>query len=68
MKNKTNLSLTKIALALHLLLTPFILGGIAYAVINSNFEGLIHMKLGKDGGEIRIERPTAERKKVWGNK
>jgi len=58
MKNKINLSLTKIAIALHLLLTPFILGGIAYEVIHSNFEGLIHMKLDKDGGEILIERPS----------
>lgn len=57
MKNKTNFSLTQIAIALQFLLTPFILGGIAYEVINSNFEGLIHMKLDRNGGEILIERP-----------
>ncbi|NET62846.1 MAG: hypothetical protein F6K47_44190 [Symploca sp. SIO2E6] len=57
MKNQTNFSLLRMAIALHLLLTPVILGAIAYEVINSNFEGLVHLKLNRDGGEILIERP-----------
>ncbi|NES21461.1 MAG: hypothetical protein F6K41_21660 [Symploca sp. SIO3E6] len=58
MKNQTDFNLTKIAIALHFLLTPLILGAIAYEVINSNFEGLIQMKLNQDGGEILIDSPT----------
>jgi len=61
MKNQTNLNITKIAIALHFLLTSIMLGAIAYEVINSNFVGLIYMKLNQEGGEILIERPKIDR-------
>ncbi len=56
MKNKPDL--VKILIAFHILLTPFVLGAVAYSVIDSDFDGLIKMKLGRYGGEVLIDRRT----------
>jgi hypothetical protein len=56
MKNQSDL--VKTLMSLHILLTPFVLGGVAYSVINSNFDGLIKMNIGRTGGEVLIDRRT----------
>lgn len=57
MKNQMNLAKTLIAL--HLLLTPFVLAAVAHSVVTSSFDGFIQLKLGRDGGEVLIDRRTA---------
>jgi hypothetical protein len=56
MKSKINLATTLIAL--QILLSSFVLGAVAYSVINSDFDGFIQMKLGRDGGEVILDRRT----------
>lgn len=56
MKNKA--SLAKTLIALHIFLTPFVLGAVALSVIKSDFNGFIQMKLGRDGGEVLLDQRT----------
>jgi hypothetical protein len=52
-------SAVKISIVLSAVLTPLVLIAVTYLVINSNFGGFIHMKWGRDGGEVLIDqRPT----------
>ena len=58
MKNQQ--SLAKTLVALHLLLTPFVLAVVAHSVVTSpSFDGFIQLKIGRDGGEVLIDRRTA---------
>lgn len=50
------MSATKIIIALQVLLTPVVLGTVSYWVINSDFQGVIQLKLNRDGGEVLIDR------------
>ncbi|MFP4099112.1 hypothetical protein [Coleofasciculus sp.] len=56
MTKQRNLSATKIIIALQVLLTPVVLGTVSYWVINSDFQGVIQLKLNRDGGEVLIDR------------
>ena len=56
MTKQRNLSAAKIIVALHILLTPLVLGTVSYWVINSEFQGVIQLKLNRDGGEMLIDR------------
>lgn len=53
---KNQISLTKTLIALHLLLTPFVLAAVALSFLNSDFNGFLEMKLGRDGGEVILDR------------
>ncbi|MEQ8963546.1 MAG: hypothetical protein RLP02_37510 [Coleofasciculus sp. C2-GNP5-27] len=46
----------KIIIALQVLLTPVVLVTVSYWVITSNFQGVIQLKLNRDGGEVLIDR------------
>jgi len=56
MTQPRNLSAAKIMIALHILLIPVVLGTVSYWVINSDFQGVIQLKLNRDGGEVLIDR------------
>jgi len=56
MTKQRNLSAAKIMIALHILLTPVVLGTVSYWVITSDFHGVIQLKLNRDGGEVLIDR------------
>ncbi len=56
MTKQRNLSAAKIIIALQVLLTPVVLVTVSYWVITSNFQGVIQLKLNRDGGEVLIDR------------
>ena len=56
MTKQTNLSAAKIIIYLNILLTPVVLGTVSYWVIKSEFQGVIQLKLNRDGGEVLIDR------------
>lgn len=61
----SNLSTAKILFAVYGVLTPVVLVAITYLVINSDFDGFIQMKWGREGGEVLIDQrrqtlPNAE--------
>ncbi len=59
-EENSNFSTAKILLIVSAVLTPFALIAVTYLVINSDFDGFLHMKWGRDGGEVLIDqrRPT----------
>ncbi|NEO33867.1 MAG: hypothetical protein F6K36_26320 [Symploca sp. SIO3C6] len=56
---KNQISFTKTLIALNLLLTPFVLAFVALSFLNSDFDGVVQMKLGRDGGEVILDRRTS---------
>ena len=56
MKNK--IDFVKVLIALHVLLSPFVLTTVVYWVIHSDFKGFIEMTLDRNGGKVILDRRT----------
>jgi hypothetical protein len=50
--------IAQLLIALHILLSPFVLATVAHWVIHSDFNGLIEMDLSRDGGKVILDRRT----------
>jgi hypothetical protein len=55
---KNRIDFAKALIALHVLLSPFVLATVAYWVIHSDFNGFIEMALDRNGGKVILYRRT----------
>jgi hypothetical protein len=53
---KNRIDFAKVFIALHVLLSSFVLATVAYWVIHSNFNGFIEMTLDRNGGKVILDR------------